>query len=175
MGDSSMYQHGTRMPFSATCHYNSIGQNHYRMTSSNQAPLKNDDYGLMTNEDTLTHPGSNLFLNIHNTNTNPLFSNDRVLLNSYDKPTPQQSLSPFEFAPANRNRERSYSTAHEVEPQDHIPNGIKLEPQLCDPLGHDTPAVAKDGSLNPRAIWPAHESQEELDVHENIHGEEIEI
>lgn len=60
--------------------------------------------------------------------------------------------------------------------QDQIqPTAIKHEPQLCDILDDANIDDEKEGRYTVHGIWEAHESDNGIDMHEDLQHDELEI
>lgn len=176
MNEASTYHYGTRYPFSTITHYNGTVQDHYRLPPSIQAPIKQDEYAQVTHDDGLVGSGANLFLGIPGASTNPLFSQDRLFLNSYsNEATHHQPVSPLGFTAINRSRERSYSATRDQEPRHQPATNIKLEPHVYDTIQNDWHADVKEDGFNPKSIWSGPGSENDLATHDDLQSEAFEM
>ena len=176
MNEAPAYHHGNRYPLSATTNYNSGVQNHYRVSSNIQAPVKQDEYAHGTDDDALGNSGPNFFLGIPSTSTNPLFSQDRLFLNSYSHPTSHhQPASPLGFTAVNGSRERSYSAPLNQDPQHQPTRNIKLESQIGETFHTDRPSGNKEVGLNPESMWSGRGSEDDLAIREHLQAVALEL
>ncbi|RMJ14625.1 hypothetical protein CDV36_005731 [Fusarium kuroshium] len=150
MKDASIYNASSRLPFTVPAHnqFHGISQDHFRFSSSNAFHMKQEDYpGSMAGDST---PGTNDSPFTSISGVNPLFSQDRLFLNSYSQGSPTTPFSTLSFSPINRPRERSQS-ARDVKPATHLCEVMDGN-DLCDVK---TPVL--DGT------WHLHPSNHELD------------
>lgn len=161
MDNGSICYNGSRMPFSNPAQYDSLGQDQYRLPSSNQVTSKQGDYSHANSDESLANPGANLFLTVHGGNPNPLFSQDRFLNSPYGQPASHQPLS------------RSHSSAGDQEQRLTSTSNIKIEPRLCEGLDNNSNLGKEPTTFDPKDIWQAQDP--ELALHDGLHSNELDL
>lgn len=162
MKDATIYNASSRLPFPVPAHsqFHGISQDHFRFSQNNAFHLKQEDYTGSLAGDPIQGTSDNPFTNL--SGVNPLFSQDRLFLNSYSQGSPSTPLSTLSFSPINRPRERSHS-ARDVKPATHLCEVMDGN-DLCD---MKTPGL--DGA------WNLHPSNHELDFPDGLTSEEPQI
>ncbi|KAF4581005.1 geranylgeranyltransferase beta subunit [Ophiocordyceps camponoti-floridani] len=165
IGDSPMYGSSARLPFAATNHFGSLAQDSFRLSSGHHQQPKHGDYPSAAG-DSLPSSSGGQFLTM--SESNPLFSHDRLFLSSFSQQHTSQPLSSLGFTPINRGREQSLAT-HDQERRASGPS-IKTEPHLCDGLDS---GEAKQGPFV-SGLWDPQPSENSLDLPDDL-GEELDI
>lgn len=166
MGDGAFYDASARMPFSNGGQYNTPSQDHFRFPSSGQLQPKQDEYLHSTSGETLSSSGASHFLNI--SGANPLFSQDRLFLNSYS----QSSVSPLGFTPINRDAETA-RPSHSHQDQDRRlsrTGSVKLETQYPEAKDDEDSQDSKKSGF-----WDSQDNGTDLNLHDNIDSEQLGI
>ncbi|PFH59181.1 hypothetical protein XA68_12689 [Ophiocordyceps unilateralis] len=165
ISDSPMYSSSARLPFTATNHFGALAQESFRLNPGHHQQPKHGDYSSTTG-DSLSSSSGSQFLTM--SESNPLFSHDRLFLSSFGQQHASQPLSSLGFTPINRGRDNSL-TAHDNERRASGPS-IKTEPQLCDGIDG---SEAKQGPFG-SGLWDPQPSENSLALPEDL-GEELEI
>jgi len=153
MSDIPIYENGNRYSFSATSHYNSGGHEHYQLTSDLQAPVKRDEFQ-GNNDIMLGNSGSSSFLGVSGPSTNPLFSQDRLFVDSYDHAIPHQpSGSHLGYAPVHFGQDQSFSATRDHDSQHQPVCKIKVESHRRDSGESCYPSDVKEAYFDPTAVW----------------------
>ncbi|CAM1506568.1 Fc.00g062090.m01.CDS01 [Cosmosporella sp. VM-42] len=166
---TGLYNSQTRLQFPTPGHYDGIGQEHFRLSPGSSIQTKPDDQSTSSG-DTLQGTGGNQFLNI--SGANPLFSEDRLFLNSYTQPTPNQSLTSLAFTPINRPRDHpqnardfNHSNTDNARPVEHLCDGI-------DHCGHNN---RNDSSFSSDEIWNSQAPRTAMDLQDDLDSEHLHL
>lgn len=156
MSEIPIYENGNQYSFPATSHYNSGGHEHYQLTSDPQGQAKREEFQ-GNNNIMLGNSGSSSFIGVSAPSTNPLFSQDRLFVDSYDHAIPHQpSGSPLGFASVHYGRDQSFSATHDHELQHQPGCKIKIESHRRDSGESRHPSDVKEAGFDPKAIWSGH-------------------
>lgn len=171
MHDTAIYANPSRLSIVANGQFHSLGQDHFRLHSCNQTAAKPEDYPSPTNGDSLPNLATSHFLGL--SESNPLFSQDRMILGSYSQPSAGHSSS-LGFTSVNRGRDHGFESHHDQE-QRQSGNNIKLEPQLCDAIESHTPDDSKAASFSMNAIWGSQTVDSGAEMREGLDEGQLEI
>lgn len=149
--DGSMLGTSTRMPF-ATSNLNGLTHNTFRLSPSTSLQTKQDDFRGSTGMESAHSPTNNQFMNT--TGANPLFSSDRLLLNSYSQPMSNPSLPPLSFTPVNRFKDHGHINIRENSHASFRNDKIKMEADVSadnHDMGDHEPNFDSSDVWNPQA------------------------
>ncbi|RFU73773.1 hypothetical protein TARUN_8473 [Trichoderma arundinaceum] len=159
-----------RFPFATSNHFGALSHDHFRLSSGHHSQQKLDDFSNTGANEASTV--ATQFFDIPG--TNPLFSQDRLFLGSGGQSGTVQSMSSLGFTSINRNQDASHSMRQNQDQTQSAAN-IKLEPQLCDVLEDSNIDDEKESRFSVRGIWETHESGNEIDIHEELRHDELEL
>ncbi|SPJ87288.1 uncharacterized protein FTOL_12201 [Fusarium torulosum] len=161
MKDATIYNASSRLPFVPE------NYNQFRGLAPEQIRLA-ADYGFQLRQG--EYPGSITGGSTQGTNdspfigmpgANPLFSQDRSFLNSYDQGASNTTFSPLSFSPINQQQELSHNN-----------HDAKSESQMCEEIennGLDDHELGLDGS------WSLHATNNDLDFPHGLPMDESQI
>ncbi|KAF4975006.1 hypothetical protein FZEAL_8151 [Fusarium zealandicum] len=161
MKDATIYNASSRLPFTPSTHnhFHGIDQDLFRSSSTNAFHIKQEDFSGSIGDSTQGTNGSPF---VGMTGTNPLFTQDRLFLGSYNQGTPNTSLSTLSFSPINRQREHLHGT-REFKPQTH----------LCEMMNRNDLCNEKDSDLS--GPWNLHHSNHNLDFPDGLATDDPQI
>jgi hypothetical protein len=175
-GNSSVYQEGPRVPFAAPAHYDTVGQDHYRLASNTSASSTHDELSSHTDgDDSFSNAGQGLFLNISNTSANPLFSQDRQFLNSYAQQLSGHSFEPAAFTPASQDMDYPQLAVSGRDRRHVGSTSVKIEPHMSSGLESQSFADPKGTGFDSKAFWGAPGSDADMSLHNHLHPGEVDI
>ncbi|KAM5364859.1 hypothetical protein ACJZ2D_011333 [Fusarium nematophilum] len=160
--DATIYNASSRLPFTppAPSQFHGVSQDHFRLSSNSAFQMKQEDYSGSVSGSSTQGTHDNPFLGI--SGGNPLFTQDRLFLSSYNQATPNTSLSSLSFSPISRQREHSHG-ARDVKPQTH----------LCEVLDVNDLRDGKGSGLD--GPWNLHPSNHDLDFPDGLVTEDPQI
>ncbi|PNY24521.1 Uncharacterized protein TCAP_05545 [Tolypocladium capitatum] len=172
LNDASMYDNSARLSFSASSHFNTLSQDSFRLNPSSHLQPKHEDYSASTTGDSLSNSTNNQFLTI--SESNPLFSQDRLFLSPYSQSSTNQHLSSLAFTPINRGRDRTLAAHHDQEQRPPGAN-IKLEAQFCEGIDNGQSHDSKHSSFTANGIWDSQGPETGVELHEDLDEEQLDM
>ncbi|POR32651.1 Uncharacterized protein TPAR_07142 [Tolypocladium paradoxum] len=171
LNDASMYDNSARLSFSASSHFNTLSQDGFRLNPSSHLQPKHEDYSSSTG-DSLSNSSNNQFLTI--SESNPLFSQDRLFLSPYSQSSTNQHLSSLAFTPINRGRDRTHAAHHDQEQRPPGTN-IKLEAQFCEGIENGQSHDYKQSSFTGNGIWDSQGPETGVELHDDLDEEHLDM
>ncbi|KAM4054898.1 hypothetical protein HRG_005716 [Hirsutella rhossiliensis] len=168
--DATMYGGSARLSFAGNSHFGALSQDNFRLNPNNLPQAKHGDYSSGAG-DSLSNPGNNQFLTM--SESNPLFSHDRMFLTSFSQPHTSQAMSSFSFTPINRGRDHSRAV-HDHEQRATGPN-IKVEAHMCDDIENTPSSDVKQSTFTLNGIWDAQPTDNGVESHEDLGEQELDI
>jgi hypothetical protein len=166
LNGTSIYNNPPRFPFASSNHFNTLSHDHFRLSSSQHAQHKLNDF---------SNPGvgeavaaTNQFLDMPG--ANPLFSQDRLFFGS----SSAQNMSSLGFTSVNRNQDSTHSMRQNHD-QSQSAASIKIEPQLCDVLDEGNIEDEKESRYTVHGIWEPRGSDNGIDINEDLRHDELEL
>ncbi|KAH6978545.1 hypothetical protein EDB82DRAFT_477294 [Fusarium venenatum] len=148
MKDATIYNASSRLPFVPTDYsqFRESGSDHLRTAANYGFQLKLEEY-----------PGSHFGDPTQGTNspyigitgTNPLFSNDRPFLNSYNQRAPNAVFSPLSFPPVNQQPDHS-----------HTGRDTKQQTHMCETM--EASGLDEEQELNFNGSWSLHDADSDM-------------
>ncbi|CAG9971629.1 unnamed protein product [Clonostachys byssicola] len=178
LGDSPLYQTPSQLSFMPGLHYDLLGQDSHRFSSSHhQTVPKSEDFSQNDTDDPLGSSVSNVFLNFSSGNSNALFGNDRLFFNSYTPPASHPPFAPIGHSAATIDREVGYSTSTEELLQTSATSPVKIEPQPNGLLEHDNAGLpeANETIFDPKNVWRLHDPENTLDIPDALRSEGLDL
>ncbi|KFA78397.1 hypothetical protein S40288_04918 [Stachybotrys chartarum IBT 40288] len=143
---AAFYDHPARLPFSANAVFGGLAHDHFRASPSSQFLLKQEDQSLSVNDNPLHGTDGHSYLGI--SGANPIFSQDRLFLNSYNQAPGAQPMSCLGFTAVNRAQGHRQAIHEDLDERaftmEHADVVIKSD------LEHH-----KDSNATSRSIWDA--------------------
>ncbi|KAL3589008.1 hypothetical protein FPOAC2_11168 [Fusarium poae] len=149
MKDATIYNASSRLPFVPTDYsqFRESGSDHLRTAANYGFQLKLEEYpGSHTGDPT---QGTNSPY-IGMTGTNPLFSNDRPFLNSYNQRALSAAFSPLSFPPVNQHPDHS-----------HTGRDTKQQTHMCGTT--EASGLGGEQELNFNGSWSLHDTDNDMD------------
>lgn len=148
MRDATIYNASSRLPF-ATADYSQFREpssDHLRAAANYGFQLKQEEYpGSHTGD--LTQGTNSPYIGMPG--TNPLFSNDRSFLNSYNQRALGATFSPLSFPPVNQQPDYS-----------HTGRDMKQQTHMCETM--EASGLGGDQELNLDASWSLHDADSDM-------------
>ncbi|KYK58209.1 hypothetical protein DCS_05222 [Drechmeria coniospora] len=170
LNDASMYENPARLSFNSNGLFNPITHDGFRVNpTSHLQQQKHEDYSTCSAVDHLSNPSNNHFLVM--SESNPLFSQDRLFLPPYTQPAAGQSLSSLGFTPINnRGREHGHTAPYDPDQQPSMAN-VKMESQICDGIEGESPT----GKQSNFGMWNSQAQDRGVVLHEDLNDEELDM
>lgn len=172
LNDASLYDNSARLSFSTSNHFNTLSQDGFRLNHGSHLQPKHEDYSTSTTGDPLSNSSNNQFLAI--SESNPLFSQDRLFLSPYSQSSTNQHLSSLAFTPINRSRDRAHATHHDQE-QRPLGASIKLEAQFCEGIENVQSHDSKQSSFTANGIWDPQGPETGVELHAGLDEEQLDM
>lgn len=171
MTDVPFFNGAGHVPFAnGSGHYN-VHQDQFRFSSGSQIQSKQEEYSNSNSGDSLSSAGANQFLTLPG--ANPLFSQDRMFLNSYSQHPTSQSLSSLGFTAINRNRENARSS-HQDQRTSRA-SSVRLDAQLSEGIDDTNSADSKRPEFDSHSLWGSQGNPNGLALPENQDSEQLDI
>ena len=157
------------MSFAGSNNDHDMSHEQYRQHSMHNTPGKQLGQNSAFGEDVAASPSHNLFLNLSNSNANPLFAQDRMLVSPYNQAAYYPPIPSMDFTSVERTTERNCLPGLEHDSFQHANNGVKMEAEVHDAMSNADKRVNKDSAFHPHTLWSAQGSETDLELQDRIH------
>ncbi|KAG6058607.1 hypothetical protein E4U17_007844 [Claviceps sp. LM77 group G4] len=159
--DSPIYNYGSRFPFSP---YSNVGisgndvfqfnpNHHLPQQHQQQQQAKQEAHPSPAHRDLLDGTGNHQYLHISQSQSNPLFTQDRGMFGSYHVPEPMQSLSSLNLDSLNHHSlEHNQHPTHDQDVRCNPIDNVKLE-HSSDMVDNDMHGGCKHSGFADNEVW----------------------
>ncbi|KAG6050644.1 hypothetical protein E4U39_003516 [Claviceps sp. Clav50 group G5] len=160
--DSPIYNYGSRFPFSPYSNVGISGNDMFQFNPSHHVPqqhqqqqqqAKQEAHPSPAHRDLLDGTGNHQYLHISQSQSNPLFSQDRGMFGSYHVPEPMQPLSSLNLDSLNHHSlEHNQHPTHDQDVRCNPIDNVKLE-HSSDMVDNDMHGGCKHSGFADNEVW----------------------
>ncbi|KAG6007414.1 hypothetical protein E4U21_006003 [Claviceps maximensis] len=152
--DSPIYNYGSRFPFPSYSNVGVSGNDFFQFNSNHhlQQQAKQEAHPSPVHEDLLDGTSNPQFLHMPQSQSNPLFAQDRTIFGSYHMPEHVQPLSGLNLDPLTRSAGHNQTQINEQEARNTPVNNVKIE-SATNMVDSDMPGAFKHASFADNEVW----------------------